>query len=105
MTLSSNSFEGSRPTYPTLALANMAQLVARAAGNAEVMYSIINFRPIFWLDSPFRPLSSKEKQKSVVTGTLFWAHTHVPRLLEEVMSLFGDSFDTLWSSQNKCYII
>ena len=41
MTLSSNSFEGSRPTYlpqsPTFASANVAQLVAREAENPKVL--------------------------------------------------------------------
>ena len=48
MTLSSNAFEGPRPTYPppqspTFTPANVVQLVAREAENPKVLGSILDF--------------------------------------------------------------
>ena len=82
MTLSSNAFEGSRPTYPpqslTFTSANVAQLVAREAENPKVLGSILDFDRFLGSIPTF---FQRKKRKSVARERFTEAQTHVPRFL------------------------
>ena len=86
MTLSSNAFEGSRPTYPPsiphLHLGQCGSVGSTASWKPGGPGFDSRFRQISGLDSHFRPLSSKEKSGKALQGNAFSeAQTHVPRLL------------------------
>ena len=82
MTLSSNAFEGSRPTSPpqspTFTSANVAQLVAREAENPKVLGSIIDFNRFLGSIPTFDHFLPKKRAESVARERFSEAQTQYP---------------------------